>query len=78
MIWAVSLQGLRVGEAFSVLGLTLGTPSTDTLNTYVESAFVNASVSQQSLIACHSELQHLPLGDVIKLSQGIDSQAAMC
>jgi len=42
-------QGLQVGEAFSGLGFTFGTPGDQIFNYYLEPAFVNATVTPPAL-----------------------------
>ena len=39
------MQGLRIGEAFSGVGFTFGTPSDQSYTYYIEGAFINATVS---------------------------------
>ena len=38
------MQGMQFGEAFSDLGVTLGTYAAESVTDYVEAAFVNATV----------------------------------
>lgn len=63
-------QGLRVGEAFAVLGLTAGTPSTEILNTYVESAFVNATAMYNMVSSCQNDSSTASLNTFVNANSG--------